>query len=46
VYSYDDNNGDTDFSEFNINRSPNYVFSVLQDILNVNSRAYFISFAD
>ncbi|KAK7021386.1 hypothetical protein VNI00_017378 [Paramarasmius palmivorus] len=38
VYSLDDSSGDTSFSQFNINRSPGYLFSTLKDILSVNSR--------
>ncbi|KAF8638687.1 hypothetical protein AX17_002009 [Amanita inopinata Kibby_2008] len=38
VYSLDDVNGDTSFNNFDINRIPFYVFSVLQDILSVNNR--------
>ncbi|KAJ7663654.1 glycoside hydrolase superfamily [Mycena rosella] len=37
VYSLDDVNGDTSFSQFNINNQPAYVFSVIADILSINS---------
>jgi len=36
VYSLDDSSGDTNFSNFNINRAPSYLFSVLKDIMAVN----------
>lgn len=36
VYSLDDSNGDTSFSNFNMNRVPSYLFSVLRDIMVVN----------
>ncbi|KAK7441836.1 hypothetical protein VKT23_016497 [Stygiomarasmius scandens] len=36
LYSYDDSNGDTSFNNFNINAAPSYVFSVLNDIKNIN----------
>ncbi|KAF8890712.1 glycoside hydrolase superfamily [Infundibulicybe gibba] len=32
LYSFDDTNGDTSFSKFNINAAPAYVFSVIKDI--------------
>uniref|UniRef100_A0A0W0FXC6 Glycosyl hydrolase family 30 TIM-barrel domain-containing protein n=1 Tax=Moniliophthora roreri TaxID=221103 RepID=A0A0W0FXC6_MONRR len=38
VYSLDDVSGDTSFSQFDINRAPSYLFSVLKDILSVNPR--------
>ena len=38
VYSYDDDSGDTSLSSFNIDNAPSYLFSVLSDILSVNSR--------
>jgi len=37
VYSLDDISGDTSFSNFDINRVPSYVFSVLSDIKSVNN---------
>ncbi|KAF8797529.1 glycoside hydrolase family 30 protein [Phlegmacium glaucopus] len=37
LYSLDDTSGDTSFSKFNINVTPSYVFSVLKDILSINS---------
>jgi hypothetical protein len=36
AYSLDDTSGDTSFNNFNINRTPSYVFSVLKDIMAVN----------
>ncbi|KAJ6504441.1 glycoside hydrolase family 30 protein [Mycena vulgaris] len=36
-YSLDDVSGDTSFSQFNINNQPSYVFSVIADILSINS---------
>ena len=36
VYSYDDVSGDTSLSQFNINKAPSYVFSVLNDIKGIN----------
>lgn len=36
VYGLDDSSGDTSFSNFNINKVPSYVFSVLKDILGIN----------
>ncbi|KAI5827850.1 glycoside hydrolase family 30 protein [Schizophyllum commune Tattone D] len=36
LYSFDDVNGDTSFTNFNINRAPSYLFSVLRDIQSVN----------
>ncbi|TFK70756.1 glycoside hydrolase [Pluteus cervinus] len=38
LYSLDDTAGDTSFNNFNINRIPSYVFSVLKDIMSVNNR--------
>ncbi|KAF5342971.1 hypothetical protein D9758_013670 [Tetrapyrgos nigripes] len=38
TYNFDDFDGDTSFNNFNINNAPPYVFSVLTDIHNVNSR--------
>ncbi|KAJ7738728.1 glucan endo-1,6-beta-glucosidase [Mycena metata] len=37
LYSLDDVNGDTSFKNFSINNAPSYLFSVLSDILSVNS---------
>ncbi|KIM42591.1 glycoside hydrolase family 30 protein [Hebeloma cylindrosporum] len=37
LYSLDDVNGDTSFSNFDINKIPAYVFSVLRDIQSVNN---------
>ncbi|KAF8883226.1 glycoside hydrolase family 30 protein [Infundibulicybe gibba] len=37
LYSLDDTSGDTSFSQFNIDRSPSYLFSVLADIRSINS---------
>ncbi|KIM38454.1 glycoside hydrolase family 30 protein [Hebeloma cylindrosporum] len=37
LYSLDDVNGDTSFSNFNINKTPSYVFSVLRDIQSKNN---------
>ncbi|KAF8797524.1 glycoside hydrolase family 30 protein [Phlegmacium glaucopus] len=37
LYSLDDTSGDILFSKFNINATPSYVFSVLKDILSINS---------
>ncbi|GLB44591.1 putative glycosyl hydrolase 30 family protein [Lyophyllum shimeji] len=37
TYSFDDTNGDTSFSNFNINRAPSYLFSVLNDIKSINN---------
>jgi len=37
VYSLDDISGDTSFSNFNINKIPSYVFSVLRDIQSKNN---------
>ena len=37
AYSYDDTSGDTSFSDFNINTAPSYVFSVIKDIMSLNS---------
>lgn len=36
VYSLDDSSGDTSFRNFDITRSPSYLFSVLKDIMAVN----------
>ncbi|KAF4609466.1 hypothetical protein D9613_012241 [Agrocybe pediades] len=38
LYSLDDTSGDTSFSQFNINKVPSYVFSVLRDIQSLNNR--------
>ncbi|PFH48236.1 glycoside hydrolase family 30 protein [Amanita thiersii Skay4041] len=38
VYSFDDVSGDTSFTNFNVNKAPSYVFSVLQDIRSINNR--------
>ncbi|KAI0321320.1 glycoside hydrolase [Amylostereum chailletii] len=35
-YSLDDTSGDTSFNKFNINTTPSYVFSVLNDIRAIN----------
>ncbi|KAJ7119298.1 glycoside hydrolase [Mycena crocata] len=37
LYSLDDVAGDTSFSSFDINNAPSYVFSVLTDIMSMNS---------
>ncbi|RDB26922.1 Endo-1,6-beta-D-glucanase [Hypsizygus marmoreus] len=37
LYSLADTSGDTSFSGFNVDRTPSYLFSVLQDIRAVNS---------
>ncbi|KDR79564.1 hypothetical protein GALMADRAFT_137365 [Galerina marginata CBS 339.88] len=37
LYSLDDTSGDTSFSNFNINKIPSYVFSVLKDIQSINN---------
>lgn len=37
LYSLDDSSSDTSFSNFNINKVPSYVFSVLKDIRGINS---------
>lgn len=37
VYSLDDTSGDTTLSNFNINKIPSYVFSVLRDIQSTNN---------
>ncbi|KAH7909608.1 glycoside hydrolase family 30 protein [Hygrophoropsis aurantiaca] len=37
AYSYDDTRGDTSLSHFNIAAAPSQVFSVLHDILSINS---------
>ncbi|KLO13556.1 glycoside hydrolase [Schizopora paradoxa] len=37
TYSFDDVSGDTSFNNFNINDAPSPVFTVLTDILSVNS---------
>ncbi|KAG1740170.1 glycoside hydrolase family 30 protein [Suillus paluster] len=39
TYSYDDVSGDTSLNDFDINAAPSDVFSVLQDILSINSMA-------
>jgi hypothetical protein len=36
VYSFDDTDGDTLFNNFNINRAPSYLFSVIRDIQSIN----------
>ena len=36
AYTYDDTNGDTSLTQFNINRTPSYVFSVINDIRAIN----------
>ncbi|KAG7087652.1 hypothetical protein E1B28_013600 [Marasmius oreades] len=36
VYSYDDSSGDTSLNNFNVNRAPSYLFSILKDIRSVN----------
>ncbi|KAJ7432031.1 glucan endo-1,6-beta-glucosidase [Mycena galericulata] len=36
AYSLDDVDGDTSFSNFNVNNAPSWVFSVIADILSVN----------
>ncbi|KAK0473000.1 glycoside hydrolase family 30 protein [Armillaria novae-zelandiae] len=38
VYSYDDSSSDNILSNFYVNNAPWYLFSVLRDILSVNSR--------
>ncbi|KAF5365060.1 hypothetical protein D9758_010967 [Tetrapyrgos nigripes] len=38
LYNFDNVNGDTSFNNFNINKAPSYLFSVLTDIHNVNPR--------
>lgn len=37
VYSFDDVSGDTSLKHFDINKAPSSVFSVLKDILSINS---------
>ncbi|KAJ6612396.1 glycoside hydrolase [Mycena sp. CBHHK59/15] len=37
VYSLDDTSGDTSFNSFNINNAPSYLFSVIRDILSINT---------
>ncbi|KAL6302008.1 glycoside hydrolase superfamily [Sparassis latifolia] len=37
VYSFDDVSGDTALNSFNIGNAPSYLFSVLTDILSINS---------
>ncbi|KAF8797523.1 glycoside hydrolase family 30 protein [Phlegmacium glaucopus] len=37
LYSLDDTSGDISFFKFDINATPSYVFSVLKDILSINS---------
>ncbi|KAJ8503103.1 hypothetical protein ONZ45_g11150 [Pleurotus djamor] len=39
LYSFDDTSGDTSFNNFNINRAPSYLFSVLKDVIAVNNPA-------
>ncbi|KAG7448583.1 glycoside hydrolase [Guyanagaster necrorhizus] len=36
-YSFDDSSGDTSFAKFNIDAAPSYLFSVLKDIISINS---------
>lgn len=36
AYTYDDTTGDTSLSQFNINKTPSYVFSVINDIRAIN----------
>ncbi|GLB39557.1 putative glycosyl hydrolase 30 family protein [Lyophyllum shimeji] len=36
AYSLDDTSGDTSFDNFDIDRAPSYLFSVLQDIMAIN----------
>ncbi|KAL0571506.1 hypothetical protein V5O48_010456 [Marasmius crinis-equi] len=36
LYSFDDTSGDSSLRNFNINRAPSYLFSVLKDIKSVN----------
>ncbi|CAL1712943.1 unnamed protein product [Somion occarium] len=36
AYSYDDVSGDTSLSQFNVNKQPSYVFSVINDIRAIN----------
>ncbi|KAH8104653.1 glycoside hydrolase [Cristinia sonorae] len=36
TYSFDDQNGDTSLSTFNINRAPSYLFNVINDIRGIN----------
>lgn len=36
VYSFDDTSGDTSLANFNINKAPSYLFSVINDIQSVN----------
>ncbi|KAK7681614.1 hypothetical protein QCA50_015347 [Cerrena zonata] len=36
AYTYDDASGDTSLSQFNINKTPAYVFSVINDIRAIN----------
>ncbi|KAH7929968.1 glycoside hydrolase family 30 protein [Leucogyrophana mollusca] len=38
AYSYDDTSGDTSLSHFNIGVAPSQVFSILDDILSINSQ--------
>lgn len=37
VYSFDDTSGDTSLSNFNINKAPSYLYSVLNDIRSINN---------
>lgn len=37
AYSFDDTSGDTSFNNFDINRAPSYLFSVLKDIQSLNN---------
>lgn len=38
VYSFDDTSGDTSLSSFSISNAPSYLFSVILDIMTVNSQ--------
>lgn len=37
VYSFDDVSGDVTLTSFDINRAPSYLFSVINDVLSINS---------
>lgn len=37
LYNFDNVHGDTAFNNFNINKAPSYLFSVLKDIQSINS---------
>lgn len=37
VYSLDDIDGDTSFNNFDIDKAPSYLFSVIEDILSINA---------